>query len=122
MVDIRHAVKLAKGQRVLDEREAARIIEYCKASYFKCRSLTDSLHAILPCTRTSSEIDCIRDWFNSNAWGAKEADCRSLLAGMDTLAMVAQGRLRNTPPFIPTIYLERLRRFGFNHVEQVTTW
>lgn len=119
MVDIRHAVKLAEGELLLDKVEAARIIDFCKSRYFKHRSLSDALHAILPAARTVAEISRILDWFNSGVCGAKEADCRSLLAAIDTLVMVAQARLRNTPPFIPTVYLERLRFFGFNHMEQV---
>lgn len=122
MVDIRYALNLAKSLHILEDGEAAHVADFCKAQFFKFRSLAGSLEAVLPETRTSQEIAGIKDWFNSQVIGVKEADCRSLLAGIDALASVAYARLRKTPTFIPTVYLTRLHSFGFHRSEQGATW
>lgn len=117
MADIRDAVYEALRLGIIDESEAGRLIFFCKAQFFKHRSLAEALGSILPLRRNSHDVRSIVKWFLSPRVGLKERDCRSLLANLQINIHRAMAQLDAAPVFVPTVYLSRLQPFGFSHAE-----
>jgi hypothetical protein len=110
MVDIRVGVERAVSSGVMDTEDAAQLIQHAKATYFKSRSLHDSLKAVVT---DKNRQALISNWFHENTASQKGADCLNVLENLPDVLERAQEHLLLAPEFVPTIYMKRLKEFGY---------
>ncbi len=108
MVDIRKLVHHALSLGMLSQSQGQQLMTHAKSLHFSQRSFIASARAI-----SSAPMAALESWLKTRPSGAKDADCRSLLLNLSAIANDAKRSLRNTPPFIPTVYLSRLQKFGY---------
>lgn len=121
MVDIRHRVRNAVQQNVLDAMEASAILQHAKSLHFKQRSLISSTMEALRSHKTEARLAHILQWFSRHTEGIKALDCKNLLQQLNQVVCAAREAMPTTLEFSPTIYLRRLEPFGFPYLDHHQT-
>jgi hypothetical protein len=117
MVDIRDFIATAVRCGILEAGEAENVVAHAKAQHFKFRTLEGSLELVLQNSRSKSEKAKICAWFLNRGLGLKERDCRALLSQSSELIEKAKSNFSFRAEFIPTIYMNRLDKFGFRNLQ-----
>jgi hypothetical protein len=113
MVDVRAIVETAVSQGIVSQAEGELVINHAKSTYFKTRSLSDSLRAALKDIRSTEEIETIVNWNQINASSLKRHDCILLLQNLPAVVRCAKDALQRAQPLVSTTYLNRLEPYGY---------
>lgn len=105
LVDIRATVALAAEERILSPAMAHGVIDHAKATYFKSRSLSDSVDSVLPQYMPDNEKTRIRNWFAAHAVSQKRNDCVELLRHLPEAISAAAERVPMAAMAQSTAYL-----------------
>jgi hypothetical protein len=114
MVDIRHIVYAARAQAVVSPGDADDLVAQAKSRHFKQRNLVDIVDAFYHLKGGAAPAG-VRAWFGSPPEASKARDCRLLLSNLSHHIAEAQAWRAQAPAFETTLYLRRLRSFGFDN-------